>query len=178
YQLTRDGNDVGAPVAGTGMPLSFGLQTIPGEYNAYSVNPTTGCENLVEGPVFVEVEPTPAVFNVTGGGAYCDPPGGGVPVGLSGSESGVTYQLRLNGVDVGLPVAGTGSPLDFGTQTAAGVYTVVASSASGDCTADMTGSATVIVNSGPTLAGVLTQPTTCVSTDGAIALTISGAMGP
>ncbi|MFN4081546.1 MAG: beta strand repeat-containing protein, partial [Saprospiraceae bacterium] len=41
-----------------------------------------------------------------------------------------------------------------------------------------TASATVTILSSPVVSGVLTQPTTCVSTDGAIALTISGAMGP
>jgi Concanavalin A-like lectin/glucanases superfamily len=68
-------------------------------------------------------------FNMTGGGTYCSG-GAGVPVGLVGSESGVSYQLKVDGADVGIPISGTGSALSFGNQTAAGVYTVLATSGS------------------------------------------------
>ena len=65
-----------------------------------------------------------AAFAVTGGGAYCSG-GSGVAVGLSGSETGVNYQLyRDDTTAVGSPVAGTGSALNFGNQTVAGTYTV------------------------------------------------------
>ncbi|HNW70773.1 MAG TPA: endonuclease [Bacteroidales bacterium] len=86
----------------------------------------------------------PAVFDVTGGGSYCSG-GSGVVVGLSGSETGVTYQLQIDDVNTGSPVAGTGSAINFGNQTAEGVYTVVASRGS-NCTTVMNGSATVIIS--------------------------------
>jgi hypothetical protein len=85
------------------------------------------------------------VFNVTGGGAYCAG-GSGVAVGLSGSQSGVDYQLLLGGSPSGAPVAGTGSAISFGDQTGAGTYTVTASNVTTGCTATMNGSATVTVN--------------------------------
>jgi len=84
----------------------------------------------------------PATFNVTGGGAYCAG-GGGVSVGLDGSESSVVYQLELGGSPTGAPLAGTGSAISFTNVTGAGVYTVIASNATSGCTATMNGSATV-----------------------------------
>ena len=61
----------------------------------------------------------PTAFAVTGGGSFCSGPG--LPVGLSGSQSGVTYQLILNGsTNVGAALAGNGNALSFGNQTAVG----------------------------------------------------------
>ncbi len=56
------------------------------------------------------------------------------------SESGVSYQLLRNGVNVGLPKIGTGLIIDFGTQDA-GVYTVIATR--GTCSLTMSSSVTV-----------------------------------
>ncbi|MFN0015277.1 MAG: hypothetical protein ACKVU2_12085, partial [Saprospiraceae bacterium] len=86
----------------------------------------------------------PTAFDVTGGGAYYSG-GTGVTVGLNNSETGVDYQLQNNGSSVGSAVAGTGSAIDFGNQTAAGTYTVVATATTGGCTAEMTGSASVTI---------------------------------
>jgi hypothetical protein len=93
----------------------------------------------------VTVNALPTAFDVTGGGLYCS---GGVAVGLSGSETGVTYQLRNNMIgDVGMSVSGTGSAISFGNQTAPPntpvTYTVVATRTAGGCTATMTGSKSV-----------------------------------
>lgn len=93
---------------------------------------------------------TPATFTVTGGGSYCAG-GSGVAVGLTGSETWVSYQLQLNGSNTGSPVTGTGSAFNFANQTAAGVYTVVATNLSStSCTSNMTGS--VLVTIIPTVA--------------------------
>ncbi|MBL7905596.1 MAG: DUF11 domain-containing protein [Bacteroidales bacterium] len=90
----------------------------------------------------------PDIFDVTGGGSYCSG-GSGQAVGLSGSESGITYQLYRDGVAVGSPVNGTGSALSFGNQTTAGTYTVTATNAAGPCTSDMNGSAIITILSVP-----------------------------
>ena len=103
----------------------------------------------------VTINTIPTAFNVTGGGSYCAG-GTGVVVGLSGSALGVSYQLYNNDVPIGLPVTGTGA-LNFGLQTAAGTYTVVASNATTSCTNNMSGSATVIINPLPT--PVISGPT-------------------
>lgn len=94
-------------------------------------------------------------FAVTGGGAFCSGDVG-VSVGLAGSETGVDYQLKRAGVDVGTAVAGTGVALDFGLQTVGGTYTVVASNTTTACVGAMTGTAVVTVNTAPSIG---TQPT-------------------
>ncbi|MDP4227925.1 MAG: immunoglobulin domain-containing protein, partial [Bacteroidota bacterium] len=88
------------------------------------------------------VKQPPAVFEVTGGGAYCSDAISG-PVGLSGSENNINYQLYLNGQTKGSPVSGTGNTLDFGSQNAVGTYTVVASSPSNLCSTQMNGNAVI-----------------------------------
>jgi hypothetical protein len=94
------------------------------------------------GGATLTVNANPATFNVTGGGAYCAA-GGGVTIGLDGSESCADYQLELNGNPTGAPLAGTGSALSFSNQTAVGTYTVLASNVTSGCTATMNGSASV-----------------------------------
>ena len=90
----------------------------------------------------ITVNPLPTLFTVTGGGSFCTG-GPGLPVGLSGSQTGVNYQLQINGVNNGAPVAGTGSAFNFGTYTTVGTYTVVASSTSSGCSTSMTGSVSI-----------------------------------
>ena len=80
-------------------------------------------------------------YSVTGGGAFCTG-SSGVDVGLAGSTTGISYQLYNNGIPVGSPIDGTGSPIDFGLQNASGNYTVVGTSACG-YTYPMTGSVNV-----------------------------------
>lgn len=91
---------------------------------------------------------TPAAFTVTGGGIYCS--GGPSPsIGLSGSVTGISYQLYNGAAAVGSSVAGTGGALAFGTFSAAGTYTVLATNTSGGgCTAAMSGSA-IVTNPAP-----------------------------
>jgi gliding motility-associated-like protein len=72
-------------------------------------------------PVTLLAQP-PAVFAVTGGGNYCEGTLG-MPVGLAGSETEVTYILIKDGVATGITLEGTGSALNFGNQTA-GTYTI------------------------------------------------------
>ena len=90
----------------------------------------------------VVVTPLPTIFGVTGGGTFCL--GSGSTVGLAGSQTGVNYQLVLNGTtNVGSPVAGTNSPITFGSQGTVGTYTVVATTTTNSCVQKMSGSAVV-----------------------------------
>jgi RHS repeat-associated protein len=84
----------------------------------------------------------PIAYNVTGGGSYCQGDSG-VPVGLSSSQSGVSYQLKRDGSNVGAAVTGSGAALSFGNQVLLGTYTVVATNTSSACVRVMTGSAQV-----------------------------------
>ena len=83
--------------------------------------------------------PAPVAFNVTGGGSYCAGPIG-LPVGLDGSEAGVTYTLYKNGVPQVPAVAGTGAAISFGNQFA-GTYTVSGTNLGG--TTPMAGNAVI-----------------------------------
>jgi gliding motility-associated-like protein len=85
------------------------------------------------------LNPPPTAFSVTGGGNYCEG-SGGLPVGLSDSETGVTYTLFKDAVAQTPTIEGTGSPISFGNQLA-GSYTVTGTNTSG--TTDMTGSAVI-----------------------------------
>jgi len=63
-------------------------------------------------------------FTVSGGGSYCQG-ANGVSVNLSGSQTGVNYQLKKNGSSFGNLVAGTGSALVW-NNLLSGNYTVMA----------------------------------------------------
>lgn len=90
--------------------------------------------------ILLEVVPL-ALFDVTGGGAGCD----GAPVGLSGSEVGVTYLLHRNSILTGVAVEGTGSAISFGNQTVPGVYSVLASNTTTTVTTLMAASVVVTI---------------------------------
>ncbi len=104
----------------------------------------------------VAVNALPTSYSVTGGGGYCSG-GSGLAVGLSGSQSGVNYQLQIGGINTGSPKAGTGSAISFGNQTSAGTYTVVATNATTNCSTIMSGSTTISINTVPT---ITSQPST------------------
>lgn len=133
---------------------TLGLAGVPFNFNGYMyrciVNGIAPCGFVNSGAGVLTLNQLPFAFNVTGGGAYCVG-ANGVPVGLSLSSTGVNYQLLLNGVNTGNPLAGTGGAISFGNKTTAGVYTVVAYNATTGCTQPMTGSVTVTVNPLPTL---------------------------
>ncbi len=108
----------------------------------------TGCTRSAT----VTVNTLPVAFPVTGGGSYCAT-GMGVPIGIGGSVTGVTYQLYNGAVTAAPSVAGTGTGFSFGVFTAAGTYTVSATSAATGCSQPMTGSATITINPLPPAIG-------------------------
>ena len=144
YQLYRRDTLIGAAVAGTGGPISFGVLTAPGVYSVTATNMLTNCAAKMTDSVKVFVNPLPVLAYVTGGGAYC-PGSGGSRVGINNSQSAVEYQLFLNNTPVSGSLTGTGHALDFGFQTAVGTYSVNATSPATSCFRDMTGSTNVSV---------------------------------
>ncbi|MTK53694.1 DUF11 domain-containing protein [Paludibacter sp.] len=109
---------------------------------------STTCSNTASGSAVITVNAIPTAYSVTGGGSYCSG-GSGVSIGLSGSQSGVNYQLQLNGANSGASVAGTGSAISFGNQISAGTYTVTATNTTTGCLTGMTGSIALAINSLP-----------------------------
>jgi uncharacterized protein YjdB len=89
------------------------------------------------------VLPLPAIYTITGGGSFCAG-GSGMPIGLSGSVTGINYQVYL-GSTLLSTTPGTGLALSFGLFTAGGTYTVVAVNPTTGCSTNMSGSATIIV---------------------------------
>jgi uncharacterized protein YjdB len=145
YQLYRGLVAVGAPVAGTGLALDFGLQTVAGTYTVVATDPLTGCVSNMSSSATVNINALPVVYGMTGGGAYCAG-GSGMLVGLNGSNTGINYQLYNGITAVGGPAAGTGFALSFGLQTAAGTYTVIATDAATGCVMNMSGTSVVTIN--------------------------------
>ncbi len=145
YQLYNGTTAVGAPVAGTGFPLDFGLHTASGTYSVLATDDVTACTNNMSDSAVIMVSSLPVVYNVTGGGAYCAGDAG-VSIGLDSSDMSVSYQLYNGASVVGSTMAGTGSSIDFGLQTAAGTYTVLATNDTSGCASAMNDSAVIIVN--------------------------------
>jgi len=141
YQLRMNGTlNMGAPVAGTGSAINFGVQTLPGVYTAIATN-LKGCSSMMSGSVAVNANPT--AFNIIPSAGHCP----GIIIGIDGSESGVNYILLLdNSIDIDTLV-GTGSALSFGIQSTSGTYTVQAYNATTLCRTTMNG--TTIINAAP-----------------------------
>ncbi len=131
-------------VATIGPATGIATGMVPGAVNLIYTLPTSCAATMP-----VTVVSAPAAYNVTGGGSYCTG-GAGSSVSLSGSSTGVSYQLYNAGVAVGSPVAGTGFALSFGIFTAAGTYTAVANPGT-SCATAMTGSAIITVSPLPTI---------------------------
>ncbi len=150
YQLKNGATNVGTPVAGTGSAISFGLQTNAGNYTVLATNASTGCTATMTGSATINVNAQPSAYSVLSvGSSYCSG-GAGVHVLLSGSEGAAEYQLYNNGTATGGAIAGTGGTIDFGAQTNAGNYTVVANNTTTGCTRTMTGSIAIVINPLPT----------------------------
>ncbi|TAH40936.1 MAG: hypothetical protein EYC69_09715 [Bacteroidetes bacterium] len=95
----------------------------------YSSESCPDSSPVLSGTIVMQVEDFPNRFMVQGGGSYCDYPGDGIPVNLSGSQSGVVYQLLLNNMPVsGSSLQGNGYPLSFGNQTNVGNYSIIGTS--------------------------------------------------
>lgn len=165
YQLYRNGSSIGyLPVTGTGAALDLGTQPA-GTYVVVATNALTTCSLTMPGNVSVNTIPAPSVFPVTGGGSYCSG-APGVRVGLGASNSGVRYELYNGMLPAGIILTGTGSALDFGLQSASGVYTIVANNPTTTCTSNMVGSATVVVNPVPVTATVTGGGPVCAGSTG------------
>ncbi|HNY03233.1 MAG TPA: hypothetical protein PKG48_11625, partial [Bacteroidales bacterium] len=166
YELWKNGSTPVIPRRpGTGFSITFGNQTTAGFYTVKAYTLTTPvCNSEMMDTVEVIVNPWPVAFSVTGGGEYCFG-GEGVPVGLSGSEIGVKYYLRIGNGTVLDSLPGTGDVLDFGLQTLGGVYTVKGVNTTSGLATMMTGQATVIVNPLPLPYLMVPQGDTCFGTE-------------
>lgn len=135
----------------------------------YTVPAAGGCSNYIF-TRNIQILESPNYYSVTGGGSLCaDAPG--VPIGLNGSQTGVTYTLYRGATVVG-SIAGTGTALNFGTYNTAGTYTVQANIAGG-CTQQMDYEAVITVNAKPADI-VITPASSIVCLGNVVALTATG----
>ena len=144
YQLYLGSSAIGAPVGGSNLALDFGLETTAGSYTVIATNASTSCSASMTGTAVININPTPSVYNVTGGGAYCAG-GSGIPVGLDNSDIGINYKLYDGSVLLAI-IPGSGSSLNFGYRTAAGSYTITAVNSTTACADTMSGAANVSIN--------------------------------
>ncbi len=110
--------------------------------------------------------PNPLEYQMTAtnNGGYCEG-GTGVEIGLENSQTGVSYQLLLEGIPSGMPMTGNNAPISFGMRTAPGTYTVLAVRPSTSCQTLFQDNVEVVIllkpvvdfTSDPTCEGILTQ---------------------
>lgn len=148
YQLKNNSVNVGSPVAGTGSPINFGSQSAPGNYSVVATHIPTSCTASMTGTVAVNANALPADFNLTGNNSFCTGSLGTL-LGLSGSQAGINYQLKLNGNPIGNSIPGNGAAISFGYQNIAGNYSVVATNAGTFCSKLLNTSLTVTQNISP-----------------------------
>jgi len=153
YQLYQGTTPIGLPISGTGVGIDFGLYTTAGIYTIVGTYTGTLCSAAMSGADTITISPLPTAYTITGGGHYCSG-GAGVAVGLSNSQIGVNYQLYNGTTPSGPLVAGTGSAITFGPQTAAGVYSVRATNGATTCNNNMTGTVSVVIDPLPTVYNV------------------------
>jgi hypothetical protein len=165
YQLYIGGSTfVGGPVAGSGTGISFGSQMTAGAYTVVATDAITGCTNTMAGAANINVNPAPAAYSVIGGGGYCAG-STGVSVGVNGSAGGINYEL-FNGLTPVITLPGAGTPINFGMQTSAGTYSVIATNTTTGCSAVMPGTATVVINPLPTVYSVIGGGSYCAGAAG------------
>ncbi|WPO79903.1 T9SS sorting signal type C domain-containing protein [Flavobacterium sp. KACC 22761] len=117
-----------------------------------------------------------ATFTMTGtSGGYCSTVAG-TPLGLTGSEVGVNYQLYRGTTTVGSAISGTGGALSFGTFNTTGDYTVVATKPSTFCKLTFGPISIYNYSTPPTPTATVVNTTCPTSADGTI--TITNAVSP
>ncbi len=143
-----------APADGLSSTSDSSVTATPGTMETYTVTVTDGNGFSATATTTVSVNPLPLVYEMSGGGTRCST-AAGLHADLSWSQPGIRYQLYLNDTTaVGSPIAGTDTALDFGADTAAGTYTIIATDTTTGCTSVMEGF--VIINVIPTVVPTVT----------------------
>ncbi|PTT16470.1 hypothetical protein DBR27_02480, partial [Flavobacterium sp. HMWF030] len=133
--------------------LTLGSVIVPSGFWGSSSSTATNKNDeyfaAVTGRVNVTGCTSSSVFNVTGlGGSFCSSSSGSA-INLSGSQTGVSYQLVKGVTPVGAPRAGTGNAINFGNFNNTGTYTVIATNTTTSCSTFMSGSVNIYRYSSP-----------------------------
>ncbi len=174
-RLESDGSEVGAPVAGNGGDINFQVTPdVTTVYHLMATNGATGCSAVITDKSTVVVNLLPVNSLAVDDPAVCE--GETATITLSGSESGVNYQLRLDSDDteVGAPVAGNGGNITFQvTPGVTTVYHLLATNGATGCSAVITDKSTVVVNPLPVNSLAADDPAVCEGETATITLSNS-----
>ncbi len=113
----------------------------------YTLTVTDVHNCIIVGTASTSVNPLPVSFTVSGDGIYCAG-GPGRDIQLSGSQTGVNYQLYSGSTPTGSAITGTSGSLDFGNHVA-GIYSVSGTYSVTGCSVGMTSTATISALSPP-----------------------------
>jgi len=138
YELHRDNfpNNPLIEINGTGSSIIFGNYTVTGIYRVKAINDTSTCERWMDGKIKINLPPN--IYSLTGNGVipqsgwYCPP----VDIGLNSSDTGIQYTLSLPDNN-NMILFGTGNPLNFGTFSQTGIYTIDAFDSITSCSSNM-----------------------------------------
>ncbi len=167
YQLNLAGAPIDTPRTGSGSLIDFGPRPLTGTYTITATNALTSCTVNMTGNPTIGTNPIPTAYPLTGGGHFCSL-GVGVPVGLSNSTTGISYQLYDGFIAEGSPVFGnSGLAISFGLHTDTGSYTVIATDTSKLCVNNMTGSKQVVSDPLPNVYTVTGGGSYCAGPGGA-----------
>jgi gliding motility-associated-like protein len=149
-----------------------GLNTIPNLVaDDYTVRLDNGFGCYTDQTITIASDAVPASQTLSGGGTFCAGDTT-IKIRLNGSESGVSYQLLENGLNLGVPVAGTTEVIDFKVNPISGprVYTVVAIPTNPSCQMNIPGAIIININSKPVINTVVQN---CTPGSGNATLTVS-----
>ncbi len=129
------------------------------------------CPVMLAATATVTVYPLPTDFALSGGGiSFCQTP---LSIATAGSQTGVSYQLKRNNVNLGSTIEGTGNPLNFSGLTQAGTYTVVATTSVGNCPHTLSDQITIQTRNAPTAYNLTGGGASCSGTPVSIILSNS-----
>jgi uncharacterized protein YjdB len=153
-------NNSNATVTGgvvTGVAADTSLDPFAVPYTSTIIYSVTNLCGTATATKEVTIAPLPLAFTVMGGGSYCEG-GNGVYVWLSNSEPhDLSFYQLYNDTTHITDMPGMGASFNFGRQTAAGNYTVIATNGYG-CSRKMPGSVTVTVLSAEDCNTLVTSP--------------------
>jgi hypothetical protein len=168
--LDANGKPVGTGTEGSTYNTQINSATA-NSYNFYVTQSKDGCESSPT-TVTVNIVARPTAFTLSGN-SVCSTNGGGGVITLSGSQSGLSYQLK-NSLNQNIQSAqtGTGSALEW-TSIASGTgYYVVATGASPTSCTTNSNTADVVVAAKPTVYG-LSGNSICASAPNTGVLTLA-----
>lgn len=136
YQLYYEGTPLGGPRSGiTGTAITWNAGS-PGTYYVIGTNVDTGCQSTMNNSVMLFELESPAPFDISPRNMSFCTGSGPVAISLSGSQTGVEYQLGNLSGNISAPVDGSGSPLSWNV-TQPGRYSVMATRKDNHCAALM-----------------------------------------